>query len=111
MDSIMIQTLMDGLKLMCVVYIMIEISKYAITVVYDGERRQLREKQIQVMDEVLELLRKSRIIMRPGSEGTEPVAETEPVAAEPVAAEAVAAEPVAAETEGINPIEENHHVD
>ena len=100
---------MDGLKLMCVVYIMIEISKYAITVVYDVERRQLREKQIQVMDEVLELLRKSRIIMRPGSEGTEPVAAE--AVAEAVAAEAVAAEPVAAETEGINPIEENHHVD
>ena len=99
---------MDGLKLMCVVYIMIEISKYAITVVYDVERRQLREKQIQVMDEVLELLRKSRIIMRPGSEGTEPVAAE--AVAETVAAEAVA-EPVAAETEGINPIEENHHVD
>lgn len=104
---------MDGLKLMCVVYIMIEISKYVITVVYDVERRQLREKQIQVMDEVLELLRKSRIIMRPGSEGTEPVA-AEPVAETEPVAEAVAepvAEPVAAETEGINPIEENHHVD
>ena len=92
MDSTMIQTLMDGLKLMCVVYIMIEISKYAITVVYDVERRQLRYKQIQVMDEVLELLRKSRVVLRSAEGTTEGTAEGEETVAE-----------------GAH--EENHHVD
>jgi hypothetical protein len=79
---------------------MIEISKYAITVVYDVERRQLRYKRIQVMDEVLELLRKSRVVMR-SAEGTAEEEET--------VAEGTAEGTTEGTTEGAH--EENHHVD